>query len=131
MQKGNHLVLAISHTPFMGIGAASSSVEHARPDAAGSLQDITFGQIIPVINFFGTLISAPTALVDFSMHWVGQETWKRDTRVFGFISAPIANYNARRIINGDGSKGYWFDKGWLTDRGGIPVAVGVPVSPPY
>eukprot|EP00884_Botryococcus_braunii_P005132 jgi/Botrbrau1/1461/Bobra.178_3s0019.1 len=88
-------------------------------------EDISFAQIVPSVILLGTRIFLPTSLFDFPMEWMGQESWERTTRLLGVFPTKLGDYYLRRIINGDGSKGYWFDKGWLTDRGGAPVAVGV------
>eukprot|EP00884_Botryococcus_braunii_P005121 jgi/Botrbrau1/1460/Bobra.178_3s0018.1 len=93
-------------------------------------EDITFAQIIASVNILGVGIVLPQSLFDFPMEWAGQDTWKRTSRLFGIIYSSLGEYNLRRIINGDGSKGYWFDKGWLTDRSGLPLAIGVQISPP-
>lgn len=78
------------------------------------------------MNVFGSSIVVPTFILDFSMEWVGDETWRRTSKMLFFFSLHAGNYHLRRIINGDGSKGYWFDKGWLTYKNGIPLAVSVP-----
>eukprot|EP00884_Botryococcus_braunii_P005098 jgi/Botrbrau1/1458/Bobra.178_3s0016.1 len=93
-------------------------------------EDISFGQIIPVVKIFGVQIPLPTWFLDFPMEWVGQDTWKRTSRGFLVFTSDAGDYNLHRVINGDGSKGYWYNKGWLTYKDGVPLAVPYQSYPP-
>lgn len=62
------------------------------------------------------------------MEWIGRDAWKRTSVTFSMIENAGGSYVLRRIVNRDGSTAAWFDKGWLTYRGGGPVAVGEEVS---
>eukprot|EP00884_Botryococcus_braunii_P000500 jgi/Botrbrau1/10450/Bobra.0133s0057.1 len=93
-------------------------------------EDFTHAQIVPVIKIMGVPIAVPTSIIDFTMDWEGQDSWVRSTRVLSFWRNSVGHYPWKRIINVDGSKGLWYDKGWLTSKDGIPVAVPVQVVPP-
>ncbi len=94
------------------------------------MQDITFGQIATGIKVFGVGILFPTWLVNFTMTWLGDNTWERKSSLFfDLINITGGNYFLKRIINGDGSQGSWYDRGWLTYRNGVKVALGYKVFP--
>eukprot|EP00884_Botryococcus_braunii_P005087 jgi/Botrbrau1/1457/Bobra.178_3s0015.1 len=93
-------------------------------------EDITFAQIVPSFRVLGYTIYLPTYLMDMSMEWKGEATWKRESKMYAFVQSEAGTYNIRQIVSGDGSKGYWFDKGWLSYKGGGPVAVPVQTYPP-
>eukprot|EP00884_Botryococcus_braunii_P009232 jgi/Botrbrau1/1830/Bobra.146_1s0025.1 len=91
-------------------------------------EDFTYGQIIPTRNVLGALLSTPTWIDDLHMEWMGHDTWERKTILFTMFDAKGGDYYFRRIINANGSQGYWFDKGWLSYRNGMLVAVGFEAS---
>jgi hypothetical protein len=94
------------------------------------MQDITFGQILGVFPILGFRVVVPSWMADFTMAWVGDDTWVRKSSVFfSLIDIPGGNYLLKRIITGDGSKGSWFDRGWLNYRNGSRLAVGYTVFP--
>lgn len=66
----------------------------------------------------------PVSIISFTMDWAGASSWRRLSNALGFITSDAADYNLRRVFNGDGTQGYWFDKGWLTYNDGRQVAVG-------
>eukprot|EP00884_Botryococcus_braunii_P014788 jgi/Botrbrau1/2330/Bobra.39_1s0019.1 len=91
-------------------------------------EDTTFGQIVLTLTAFGTRIEIPTWFADFTMQYLGEGVW--DRKSYGlFVDVLIGDYKLKRIINGDGSKGPWFTKGWLTYRDGIPLVTGVQIYP--
>eukprot|EP00884_Botryococcus_braunii_P014810 jgi/Botrbrau1/2332/Bobra.39_1s0021.1 len=92
-------------------------------------EDTTFGQIVGTVTAFGIRIFVPSWLVDFNMQYIGQDTWDRKSALL-FLDVPRGDYKLKRIIDGNGRKGPWFDKGWLTYASGIPLAVGIQVYPP-
>lgn len=85
-------------------------------------QDISFGQVIATFVLLGTKMNIPQFLVDFTMTWEGQGVWHRISRLLG-LSVKIGDYDLKSIIDGQGKQGTWFNKGWLTYRGGDPVLV--------
>ncbi len=97
--------------------------------ALALVQDTTFGQIVLWLTAFGIRIAAPSWLVNFTMQYIGQDMWDRKSALF-VLDVPRGNYKLKRIINGNGSKGPWFDKGWLSYASGIPMAVGIQIYPP-
>lgn len=94
------------------------------------VQDYTHAQIIPVIQILGNSIFIPTYIYDFTTDWIGQDMWRRSSTVFQTWRPPTGHYLWKRIINADGSKGPWYDKGWLTYKDGVPVAVPIAMVPP-
>jgi hypothetical protein len=91
------------------------------------MQDTSFGQILLTTRIFGLPFTLPTSLVYFHLEWVGQDTWRRTSRILNIFDVNGWNYNLRRIVKTDGSKAYWFDRGWSTAKNGVGVAVGVPI----
>lgn len=87
------------------------------------VQDFSHAQIVPVLGVFGFPVTIPTQILDFTMDWAGQDSWRRNTRTLSVWNPSSGNYFWKRIINGNGSQAPWYDKGWLTYKGGIPVAV--------
>jgi len=94
------------------------------------LQAISFGQIYMVFKLLGISIQIPKFLVNFTMTWRGDETWERQSSLFfGLITVTGGNYNFRRVIDGNGKPGYWYNRGWLTYRNRTDVAIGYKVFP--
>eukprot|EP00884_Botryococcus_braunii_P009254 jgi/Botrbrau1/1832/Bobra.146_1s0027.1 len=92
-------------------------------------EDFTFGQVIPNRSFGDSLVSLPVWMFDLTMEWMGQDTWKRYSVLLSIFENSGGDYMLRRIVNRDGSRADWFDKGWLDYKGDTPVAVGAPASP--
>eukprot|EP00884_Botryococcus_braunii_P010920 jgi/Botrbrau1/1982/Bobra.0052s0025.1 len=86
-------------------------------------EDISHGSIVPVIRVLGIPIMVPTFILDFPMEWVGQDSWKRTSRGLNTFNLNAGNYILRRIVKDDGSRAYWFTKGWLNAKGDTAVAV--------
>lgn len=91
-----------------------------------ALQDFTFGQIVPTREYAGLRLSMPPFLNSLTMEWAGQDSWRRWSSALSILDVRGGNYMLRKIINRDGSNAYWFDKGWLAYKGGVPVAVASP-----
>lgn len=69
----------------------------------------------------------PPEVNSLEMVWLGAHQWRRKTSFATGFDVSGGDYLLKRIIDGDGSKGFWFDKGWLSYDGGKAVAVGAPV----
>jgi hypothetical protein len=85
------------------------------------VQEITFGQIMTGFKILGFPILLPVFAVNFTMEWLGNDSWRRESSVF---SIPVAagDYFLKRAVNGDGSRGpYWNE--FLAYSGGGPIAV--------
>jgi hypothetical protein len=96
------------------------------------VQDFTFGQILAGSKIFGIGFTLPKWVADWTMTWIEDGLWIRNSTIFfGLITIPGGDYNLKRIINGDGSKGPWFDKGWLEYNNGTAIAVPYRIFPPY
>eukprot|EP00884_Botryococcus_braunii_P009243 jgi/Botrbrau1/1831/Bobra.146_1s0026.1 len=93
-------------------------------------EDFTFGQIFPTWIVGGLTTIVPVWIDNLTMDWIGRDAWMRRSTAFGAFDIHGGDYALRRIINGDGSPGYWFDKGWLNYKGDIPLAVGIPINLP-
>jgi hypothetical protein len=66
----------------------------------------------------------PVYILNLTMQWMeGQEAWLCRSTLFNVFPLPEGDYYLRRVINGRGQQGYWFNKGWLTADSGRPIAV--------
>jgi hypothetical protein len=85
---------------------------------AFSLQDFSFGLMIVGLKAFGFPITVPTFLLNWTMRYQPENTWRRDSSGLG-IPLPSANHFMRQIIDGNGRPGPYLDK-WIKAREGHP-----------
>jgi hypothetical protein len=100
----------LSATPLDQIPPQS---EHDYP-----LQDFSFGLMIVGLKAFGFPITVPTFLLNWTMTYQPENTWRRDSSGLG-IPLPSANHFMRQIIDGNGRPGPYLDK-WIKGREGHP-----------
>jgi hypothetical protein len=81
-----------------------------------SVQDISVGQLLLGATVLGIPLSIPAFIVNWTMTYQPDQTWRRDTATLGIPSVG-GSYTLRRIVDGVGGRARWFDD-WVKARGG-------------
>ncbi len=89
------------------------------------MQDFTFGQVRYGLTFLGIQILFPDFVTNFTMVWLGNDMWKRTSAILG-IPVPTGNYLLKRIVDGKGGEGRYFDE-FVKSKNGTALAVPYPI----
>eukprot|EP00884_Botryococcus_braunii_P014178 jgi/Botrbrau1/22761/Bobra.0132s0092.1 len=91
-------------------------------------KELTYGEVLPRFKVLNQTIYVPSFLLNFSMVLQPDGSWYRESKLlFNLIDSPTGRYTFRRIIDGQGRHGPFFQE-WLAARNGSPTMIPLQVS---